>query len=66
MANAAAAINKMPPAASLDKKARKAEFLAGCFMAPIISIPYDESTKRWQVKTKKCSNCLALTVYLGL
>jgi hypothetical protein len=52
MANAAAAINKIPPAASLDKNARKAEILAGCFIVPIIAIPYGESAKRWQVKAR--------------
>jgi hypothetical protein len=52
MANAAAAINKIPPAASLDKNARKAEVLACCFLVPIITIAYGESAKRWQVKAK--------------
>jgi hypothetical protein len=52
MANAAAAINKIPPAASLDKNARKAEVLAGCFTVPIITIPYGGSAKRWQVKAE--------------
>jgi hypothetical protein len=50
MANAAAAINKIPPAASLDKNARNAEFLAGCFIVSIIAIPYGEAAKRWQAK----------------
>ncbi|WP_245964407.1 hypothetical protein [Sphingorhabdus wooponensis] len=58
MANAAAAINKMPPAASLDKKARKAEFLGGCFIVSIIIIAYGDSTKRWQAKAKNAAIAL--------
>ncbi|WP_397581639.1 hypothetical protein [Sphingorhabdus sp.] len=66
MATAAAAINKIPPAASPDKNARKAEVLAYCSLFPIMAIPYGESVKKWQVKAKKYSNCLALASYLCL
>jgi hypothetical protein len=52
IASAAAAINKIPPAASPDKNARKAEVLGGCFIVSIIVCAYGDSTKRWQAKTK--------------
>jgi hypothetical protein len=58
MANAAAAINKIPPAASLDKNARKADVLACFFTVPIITIPYGESTKRWQAKAENSAFAL--------
>jgi hypothetical protein len=52
MANAAAAINKRPPAASLAKKTRNAEVLVCCLTVPIIAIAYGDSAKRWQAKAK--------------
>jgi hypothetical protein len=58
MANAAATINKIPPAASPDKNARNAEVLACCFIVPVIAIPYDESVKRWQAKAKNIAIAL--------
>ena len=58
MANAAAAINKIPPAASPDKNARKAEALACCFVVSNSAIPYDESVKRWQAKAKNIAIAL--------
>ena len=58
MANAAAAINKIPPAASLDKNARKAEVLADRFIVPIITIAYGESAKRWQAKAENMAIAL--------